>query len=413
MIDLMLLREQPARVFDLVARKDPKYPTQRLAELDIRVRDLQQEVEALRSERNELARTGKSGLVAQATRDQAKAIGGAIKEKEAALALLEADFRDLYLRCPNLPLEELPLGGKESNQSVREFGLKPGFSFTPKTHVDLATTLGWIDFEAAARMTASHFALYKGMGVRLQYALSMFMLNTAQEYGYAPVLPPFLINEKALEGASNFPRFREEVFAVEKDGLYLTPTAEVNLANLYRDSIFSSDELPIRHTALTSCFRREAGGYGSSERGLIRIHQFDKVELFAFCKPEESAAEQDRMLACAESILKRLGLHYRVMLLAAQDCSFASAKTYDLEVWMPGQGEYKEVSSISNCTDFQARRCMMRYRTSEKNKKQLIHTLNGSSLALPRLFVAILETYQQADGTVQLPDVLRSVSVGV
>ena len=264
MIDLMLLREHPEQVFGLVARKDPNFPIEKLADLDIRVRDLQQQVESLRSERNELARSGKSGSISIELRGRAKFVGDAIREKEAALLVVENEFRDLYLRCPNLPFEELPLGGKEANLSVREFGKKPQFAFTPKNHVDLATQLGWIDFEAASRMTASHFALYKDGGVRLQYALSMFMLNTAREYGYAPVLPPFLINEKALEGASNFPRFKEEVFAVEKDGLYLTPTAEVNLANLYRDSIFSPEELPIRHTALTSCFRREAGGYGAS-----------------------------------------------------------------------------------------------------------------------------------------------------
>ena len=411
MIDLALLRAEPARVIDLIARKDPNFPIQHLAELDREVRALQQEVEALRSERNELARVGKAG-VTQELREQAKALGEKIKQQETALLTVESKFRDLYLRCPNLPFEDLPRGGKEANTEVRSFGNKPSFGFEPKTHVDLATKLGWIDFEAAARMTASNFALYRGGGVLLQYALSMFMLNIAREHGYSPVLPPFLINEKALEGASNFPRFKEEVFAVEKDGLYLTPTAEVNLANLYRDTIFSSEELPVRLTALTSCFRREAGGYGASERGLIRIHQFDKVELFALCTPENSPDEQERMLACAESILQRLGLHYRVMLLAGQDCSFASAKTYDLEVWMPGQKEYKEVSSISNCTDFQARRCMMRYR-QEQGKNQLIHTLNGSSLALPRLFVALLETYQQADGSVALPEVLRSVSVGI
>ncbi len=411
MIDLAFLRNEPARVFDLVARKDPNFPIRRLSELDGQVRSLQQEVEALRSERNELARAGKSG-VTDTLREQAKLLGEKIKTKEALLATIESEFRDLYLRCPNLPYEDLPLGGKEANFEARSFGEKAQFNFEPKTHVELAAQLGWIDFEAAARMTASNFALYRNGGVLLQYALSMFMLNTARSHGYSPVLPPFLINEKALEGASNFPRFKEEVFAVEKDGLYLTPTAEVNLANLYRDTIFAPDELPVRLTALTSCFRREAGGYGASERGLIRIHQFDKVELFALCTPENSSDEQERMLACAESILQRLGLHYRVMLLAAQDCSFASAKTYDLEVWMPGQKEYKEVSSISNCTDFQARRCMMRYR-QEQGKNQLIHTLNGSSLALPRLFVALLETYQQSDGSVALPEILRSVCVGI
>lgn len=262
-------------------------------------------------------------------------------------------------------------------------------------------------------MSASNFALYRGDAVRLMYALEMFMLNNNQEHGYEPIVPPYLVNAKALEGASNFPRFKDEVFAVPADDLYLIPTAEVSLANLYRDKILSSEELPIRMTALTSCFRREAGGYGATERGLIRMHQFEKVELFSLATPEESAHEQERMLACAESILKKLGLHYRVSLLAAQDCSFASSKTFDIEIWMPGQKEYKEVSSVSNCTDFQSRRCGIRYRDQAGAKPKLVHTLNGSSLALPRLMVALFEAGQRADGSIEFPDVLKSVNVGL
>lgn len=412
MIDLALLRAEPERISALILKKDPTYNVTLLIELDSQLRELRHTLEELRSEKNDCAKRAQSGVTAE-LRERSVVLGEQIKGLEAQLLVLEANFKDLYLRCPNLLSDEIQPGGKEANLTVKTFGKQPEFGFPLKTHVELGKALGWLDFEAAAAMTASNFALYKGRAVQLQYALEMFMLNTAREHGYSPVLPPFLINERALEGASNFPRFREEVFAVEKDGLFLTPTAEVNLANLYRDHIFGPEELPVRLTALTSCFRREAGGYGASERGLIRIHQFDKVELFTLCEPEKSRQEQERMLTCAESILQKLGLHYRVSLLAAQDCSFASAKTYDIEVWMPGQKEYKEVSSISNCTDFQARRCAMRYRPGVNEKPRLIHTLNGSSLALPRLVVALIETGQMGDGSVDFPEVLKSVVIGV
>lgn len=412
MIDLTLLRAEPERISALVLKKDPQFNIKKLIELDEQVRKIRHELEELRAEKNECARLAQKGVTPE-LRDRSVALGEKIKSREELVIETEKSFKDLYLRCPNLLADDVHPGGKEANKVVSMFGSQPTFAFEPKTHVEIGKALGWFDFEAAALMTASNFALYRDRAVQLQYALAMFMWNTAREHGYAPILPPFLINERSLEGASNFPRFREEVFAVEKDGLYLTPTAEVNLANLYRDRIFAGEELPVRHTALTSCFRREAGGYGAAERGLIRIHQFDKVELFTLCRPEKSPEEQERMLTCAESILKKLGLHYRVSLLAAQDCSFASAKTYDIEVWMPGQKEYKEVSSVSNCTDFQARRCAIRYRPSQSEKPHLVHTLNGSSLALPRLVVALVESGQQADGSVIFPEVLKSVVIGV
>lgn len=412
MIDRALLRDKPAEIKRRIARKDPQFSIDKLIALDEQVRTATLAVEDLRAQRNELAKAGRGGVTPE-LREKAVSVGQKLKEQEAALEGSEREFRDLWLRCPNLPLDELPEGGKEANQTVKVVGTKPAFSFSPKTHVELGKALGWLDFEAAARMTGANFALYRNQGVLLQYALSMFMLSTARSFGYSPVLPPYLVTEKTLEGASNFPRFRDEVFALERDNLFLTPTAEVNLANLYRDQILGSDELPIRLTALTSCFRREAAGYGAAERGLIRIHQFDKVELFTLCLPEKSQEEQDRMISCAEQILQKLGLHYRISLLATQDCSFASAKTYDVEVWMPGQGEYKEVSSISNCTDFQSRRCAIRYREAAGAKTKLVYTLNGSSLALPRLVVALMESGQQADGSIVLPEILKEVVVGV
>ena len=412
MINLTLLREEPQRITDLIKKKDPSYDVARLIALDEQVRQLTQSVEALRAEKNELAQQGKKGVTPE-IRERSMAVGKELKEHEEEFKRVSESFKDLYLHCPNLLFDDVPEGNKESNVVVKEFGVKPTFTFDPKNHVELGDALGWFDFAAAARMTASNFALYKGDCVKLLYALEMFMFMNNLEHGYQPILPPYLINEKSLEGASNFPRFKEQVYAVPADGLYLTPTSEVNLANLYRDAIFSTEELPIRMTSLTSCFRREAGGYGGSERGLIRIHQFEKVELFSITRPEDSPAEQDRMIACAEAILKKLNIHYRISLLAAQDCSFASAKTYDIEIWMPGQKEYKEVSSVSNCTDYQARRCAIRYRKEASSKPHLAHTLNGSSLALPRLMVALIETGQRADGTVEFPDVLKSVTIGI
>lgn len=412
MINLTLLREQPDVITALIQKKDPSFDVATLIALDEEVRQLTHQVEELRAEKNALAQQGKGGVSSE-VRERSIAVGKEIKEKEERLQTVQAQFKELYLHCPNLLNDDVPEGNKESNVVVKEFGVKQTFTFEPKNHVELGEKFGWFDFAAASRMTASNFALYRGDCVRLMYALEMLMLKNNMEHGYQPVLPPYLINERALEGASNFPRFKDQVYAVPEDGLYLTPTSEVNLANLYRDYIFSPEELPVRMTALTSCFRREAGGYGATERGLIRIHQFEKVEIFSITRPEDSAQEHERMIACAESILKKLNLHYRISLLAAQDCSFASAKTYDIEIWMPGQKEYKEVSSVSNCTDFQSRRCAIRYRDNTGGKPHLVHTLNGSSLALPRLMVALIESGQQVDGTIMFPDALKNVCVGI
>jgi seryl-tRNA synthetase len=410
MIDLGLLRDYPERLSAEIKRKDPYFPVGQLIELDKRVRAGKQEVESLRAEKNELARTAQQGVTPE-TRERSRSVGMLLKAAEDQLAILEKEFQSLYLFCPNILLPEVPDGGKESNKTIRVEGQRPDFGFTPKNHVELGVHNGWLDFEAAARTSGSHFVLYRNQGVNLVYALALFMFEHNRAYGYSPVLPPYLVNERTLEGASNFPRFKKDVYTIEADNLYLIPTSEVNLTNLYRDAIFQLDELPVRLTAWTSCFRREAGGYGANERGLIRIHQFEKLELYTLCSPEQSAHEQERMLACAEELLKKLGLHYRVTLLAAHDCSFPSAKTYDIEVWIPAQGEYKEVSSVSNCTDFQARRCAIRYRKQAGDKTQLVHTLNASSLALPRVMAALMETYQQEDGTISVPDILRSVTL--
>jgi seryl-tRNA synthetase len=406
MIDLTQLREHPDQIIAQLAKKDPSFDGKRLYELDQQMRTIKLDVEELRSKKNELAKAAQKGVTPE-IRTASKKISAQLKEKETELSTIEEQFQKLYLAAPNVPQSDVPTGGKESNKVVKTVGKQPPFSFEPKHHVELGEALGWFDFQTASKLAGTGFALYKNDAVKLMYALPMFMLKNNMQHGYAPVLPSVLVNEQSLTVTGNFPKFKDDVYALEKDNLYLTPTAEVNLTNMYRDHIFEQKDLPVRATAWTSCFRREAGNYGAHERGLIRIHQFEKVELVTICEPHNSAQELDRMIASAESILQKLGLHYRISLLAAQDMSFASAKTYDIEVWLPGQKQYYEVSSASNCTDFQARRGLIRYRSDKDKKTHLVHTLNGSSLALPRLVVAIMETYQQADGSIAIPEVLK------
>jgi len=406
MIDLALLRDNPEQIIARLKKKDPDYDAKLLVDLDEQLRALKVEVEALRHKKNELAKKGQAGITSE-LREESKLIGRQLKEKDGLLHELERKFKDLYLNCPNIPMDAVPEGNKESNLVIKEWGKKPTFDFSIKDHIDLGKTLGWLDFEVAAKTTGSNFSFYRGDAVKLLYALTMFMLKNNMAHGFELVLPPFLVNEQSLEVTGNFPKFREQVYEIHEDNLFLTPTAEVNLANIYRGKILDAKQLPIRMTSWTSCFRREAGAYGAAERGLIRIHQFEKVELFTICEPEQASQELDLMIACAEHILQKLGLHYRISLLAAQDCSFPSAKTYDIEVWMPGRKKYYEVSSCSNCTDFQARRGLIRYKKEVGGKTRLANTLNGSSLALPRLMVAIMETYQQEDGSIAIPEFLK------
>ena len=410
MIDRALLKDNPDIVIKGLTKKDPSFDVSTLIKLDGQVRHLRVEVETLRKKKNELAAQGKSG-VTDSMREESARLSKLLKDKEHELEAVDQQFKALYLTVPNLPAADVPMGNKESNKVVKTVGTKKEFSFPVKNHTELAQKLGWIDFVTPAKLAGNNFILYKNEGVSMIYALAMLMLKNNVKHGYQMMLPPAVVNEQSLIVAGNFPKFKDDVYAIEKDDLYLIPTAEVSLANVYRDTILKSDELPIRMTAWTSCFRREAGGYGAQERGLIRIHQFEKVELFTLCEPQHSADEQDRMIACAESILKDLDLHYRISLLAGQDCSFSSAKTYDIEVWLPGQQSYYEVSSISNCTDFQARRGLIRYKSKTQDKAELVHTLNGSSFALSRIMVALLETYQQADGSVLIPDVLKKEGV--
>jgi len=407
MIDLILLRENPDLVIQSLQKKDPSYDVEKLITLDKELRFLRSDVESLRAEKNEIAKQGRGGITPQ-LREKSSQISEKLKIQEKKLEFIKHDFQSHYLSCPNILDDSVPAGNVESNVLIKKNGTKLTYNFPLKNHAELGSVLGWLDFETATRLAGSNFALYKGDGVKLLYALAMFMLKHNNAHGFDFVLPSVLVNEQSLEVTGNFPKFKDQAFAVPHDDLYLTPTSEVNLTNMYRNHIFAKDDLPVRMTAFTSCFRREGGGYGATERGLIRMRQFEKVEIVSICTPEQSWNEHERMLTCAEEILQKLGLHYQVIILAGEDASFASAKTYDIEVWCPGQGEYKEVSSVSNCTDFQARRGMIRYKDRQDGKTQSVHTLNGSSLALPRLMVALMETYQQPDGTIAIPEVLKN-----
>jgi seryl-tRNA synthetase len=411
MIDLKLLKEQPAKIKELILRKEPSFDVDQLISLDDQVKSLQIEIESLRKEKNELAGKGAKNITTE-IKEKSIELSKKIKTQEEALIDLETRLKKLWLSCPNVPQDDIPLGGKEANKPVRIIGEKRNFGFTPKNHVELGEKLGWFDLQKAAEISGSHFILYKEPAVKLIYALTHLMLKNNVKHGFTPMFPPYLVKKETLVNSGNLPKFEGDFYETQ-DGLCLIPTAEVSLTNLHVDQILSADQLPLRYTAWTSCFRREAGGYGATERGLIRIHQFEKVEIYSFCEPEKSNQELEMMVNCAENLLKQLGLHYRVSLLAAQDCSFGSARTYDIEVWLPGQNQFYEVSSCSNCTDFQARRSRIRYRKAQDSKPTLVHTLNASSLALPRLMVALMENYQTEDGKIELPKILQETLANI
>jgi seryl-tRNA synthetase len=335
-------------------------------------------------------------------------MGERITELDNAAAKLDLEFQELLARIPNVPHESVPVGRSErENVEVRRWGSPPEFLFTPKPHWDLGADLAILDLERAAKVTGARFAVYWGLGARLERALINFMLDLhTVEHGYQEVLPPFLINSASLYGTGQLPKFAEDLFRCEGFDLWLAPTAEVPVTNLFRDETLNSDVLPISLCAYTPCFRSEAGSYGRDVRGIIRQHQFQKVELVKFTRPEQSYGEHEKLTRNAEQVLERLGLHYRTVVLCSGDMGFSAAKTYDIEVWLPGQGGYKEISSCSNFESFQARRAQIRSK-SGKTKADFVHTLNGSGLAVGRTWVAIIENYQQADGTVLVPKALQ------
>ena len=412
--------------FDEVARKLGRRgggidlePVRKLGE---ERRTLLQETETLRQQQNAanermkvLAKQGGDAL--DASRAELKELSGRIKALDERLKGIEAELNRALLFLPNVPADSTPDGaGEADNVVVRTWGEKPVLDFAPKTHDVLGTALGIFDFDRAAKLSGARFVVLNGMGARLERALAAFMLDVHTSRGYREVLPPYLVNRESMTATGQLPKFEDDAFKTReddpKDELFLIPTAEVPVTNLYRDEIID-EPLPILHTAWTPCFRREAGSYGRDTKGLIRQHQFHKVELVKFVRPEESYEELEKLTRDAEEILQRLGLHYRAVALCTGDLGFGAAKTYDLEVWLPGQNAYREISSCSNFEDFQARRAQIRYRPAKGEKPRLVHTLNGSGLAIGRTVVAILEQYQRADGSVAVPEALQPYLGGV
>src|SRR5450759_388564 len=399
---------------------DPEAVLEPFASLDAKRREQILEVEGLKREQNasgeDVARAKKQGLDPSGVFAANKARGQQIKQLEAALDEVEQRRTDLLMTVPNLPHASVPVGkSAEDNVEVRRHGEPRAFDFEPKPHWDIGSALGILDFERAAKMSGARFAVLMGAGARLSRALINFMLELhTQQHGYTEVEPPFLVNADALRGTGNLPKFEQDLFKIAGDwDLFLIPTAEVPLTNLYRGEILDGRLLPMRYTAYTPCFRSEAGSYGADVRGLIRQHQFDKVELVKFTTPEQSFDEREKLTANAEEVLKRLELPYRTMLLTTGDMGFASAKTYDIEVWLPSQKTYREISSCSNTMAFKARRANIRFRPQGTGKVEFVHTLNGSGLAVGRTLVAILENGQQRDGSVAIPQALRPYMGGL
>jgi seryl-tRNA synthetase len=416
MLDPAYVRDHlPAVEVKLRARGlDPSKELAALTTLEAERRRLIPAVENLKREQNAageaVARAKKAGEDPSGIFAENKARGGRIKELEAELAEVDRQRDALLLTLPNLPHDSVPAGkSSEDNVEVRRWGTPPAFDFTPKSHLDLGIALGIVDFDRAVRMAGARFAILSGPGARLERALINFMLDLhTREHGYREMEPPFLVNTKALTGTGNLPKFEQDLFKIAGDwDLYLIPTAEVPLTNLHREEILDGRTLPLKYTAYTPCFRSEAGSYGADVRGLIRQHQFDKVELVKFTTPDQSHEELEKLTRDAETVLERLGLPYRRVLLCTGDMGFASAKTYDIEVWIPSQNTYREISSCSNCEAFQARRAQIRYRPDGTGKAQLAHTLNGSGLAVGRTLIAIVENFQQKDGSVVVPEALR------
>ncbi len=399
---------------------DPSKELAELAALEADRKRLIPAVEALKREQNEageaVARAKKAGQDPSGIFAENKARAAKIKEQEAALGEVEQARDRLLLALPNLPHESVPAGASPAeNREVARCGSPRTFDFDPKPHWEIGTALGILDFERATRMSGARFSVLMGAGARLARALIDFMLDLhTREHGYTEVEPPFMVNRAALTGTGNLPKFEQDLFKIAGDwDLFLVPTAEVPLTNLHREEILDGRNLPLRYTAYTPCFRSEAGSYGADVRGLIRQHQFDKVELMAFARPEDSHAELERLTRNAETVLERLELPYRRMLLCTGDMGFASAKTYDIEVWLPSQKAYREISSCSNTEAFQARRAQIRYRPDGTGKSQFVHTLNGSGLAVGRTLIAILENNQQKDGSVTIPQALRQYMNGL
>lgn len=419
MLDIKYLRQNIEFVRKKMAERGQSIDFDCFNSLDTRRRDILMEVETLRSERNSVSKeigdlkkkkADASSLIARMSDVSAK-----IKELDERLRVTEEELNAFVLTVPNIQHESIIIGrGSEDNPVVRSWGEKPSFTFEPKEHWELGENLNILDFARGAKITGARFTLYRGLGAALERALINFMLDLhVGEHGYTEVLTPFMVNRESMTGTGQLPKFAEDLFKIEGMDYFLIPTAEVPVTNIYRDEILEEKKLPVYHVAYSPCFRSEAGSYGKDTRGLIRQHQFNKVEMVKFVKPETSYDELEKLTVNAEEVLKKLGIHHRTVSLCTADLGFSSAKTYDVEAWMPGQNEYREISSCSNFEDFQARRASIRFRREESGKVEFVHTLNGSGLAVGRTVVAILENYQQADGSVLIPQVLQSYMRGI
>jgi seryl-tRNA synthetase len=417
MLDLNFVRDHLSRIEEMLRQRgaDPAAVLKDFRDVDTRRRQAITEAETLKAQRNkaseDIARLKKAGQDAAAAIAETKDLREQIQAREKIAADLDARLKETLSGIPNLPHESVPVGqSAEENVEARRWGTPPKFDFTPKPHWELGAELGVLDLERAVKLTGARFAVYWDLGAKLERALANFMLDLhTREHGYTEVLPPYLVNSESMYGTGQLPKFAADLFRVphgDRD-LWLIPTAEVPVTNLYRDEVLDADRLPISLTAYTPCFRSEAGSYGKDVRGIIRQHQFQKVELVKFARPENSYEEHEKLTRNAETVLQKLGLHYRTVNLCTGDMGPASAKTYDIEVWLPGQQLFREISSCSNFESYQARRANIRYRPEGKNKTEFVHTLNGSGLAVGRTWVAIVENYQQADGSVIIPEVLR------
>ncbi|GAB6159151.1 serine--tRNA ligase [Desulfotomaculum varum] len=419
MLDIKLVRSNPELVLEGLRKRGSDLSLDEFLQLDARRREKLVVVEQLKNTRNvvsqEIGKLKKAGLDAEAKQQEMRQVSQQIKDLDDEIRTMEERLQAILLSIPNIPHESVPEGkDDQDNQEVRRWGKPRQFDFAPKAHWDLGEALDIIDFERGGKVTGARFAFYKGLGARLERALINFMLDLhTREHGYTEVFPPFIVNADSMVGTGQLPKFAEDMFKLEGLNYYLIPTAEVPVTNLYREEILPADKLPIYHCAYSACFRAEAGAAGRDTRGLIRQHQFNKVELVKFCKPEESFDELERLTANAEKVLQALGLPYRVVLLCTGDMGFASAKTYDIEVWLPSYNAYKEISSCSNFLDFQARRANIKYRPAPKAKPEFVHTLNGSGIAVGRALSAILENYQEADGSITVPPVLVPYMGGI
>lgn len=413
MLDIKLIRENPEKINELLKRRNPDLSVDEVIEIDVERRKIQARADELRAKRKaesqKIGELKKKGENTDAIQEDVRKIGDDIKQLEDEQSVLDERQRDLLLHIPNIPDETTPIGTSEDdNQEVYKWGEPRKFDFEFKPHWDICEEKGLVDFERGVKLSQSRFTLYRGLGAKLERAIINFFLDYhTSEQGYEEVLPPFMANAATMTGTGQLPKFAEDMYKCVDEDLYLIPTAEVPVTNIYAGEILSEDQLPMYMTAYTPCFRREAGSAGKDTRGLIRVHQFNKVELVKLCTPESSPAEHEKLTEDAEKMLQLLGLPYRREALCTADIGFSANKCWDLEVWMPSYGTYKEISSCSNYGDYQARRANIRYRDKQTGKTRFVHTINGSGLAVGRTFAAIIENYQQADGSIVIPEVLR------